>query len=190
MSATLPRSRRPITVDEYHLMAEAGVFGPEERVELIEGELITMPPIGWPHAHAVNVLTRRLVLAFGEDAIVSVQNPVVLRPLSEPQPDFAILRRDSWRRQETPDPADVLLLIEVADSSLAFDRRVKLPLYARHDVPAMWLVDIGHQLVRCHDLLDGGAYTRVVDKRPGDYLELEGFASLRLAVAEIFALPE
>jgi Uma2 family endonuclease len=131
------------TAEDYHRMAEAGILGEDDRVELIEGQIVEMPPIGSPHSGTVTFLTGRLSRALGDRGIVSVQNPIRLSDISEPQPDVAILhpRRDFYRSSH-PRPEDVLLLIEVAETSVDFDRSVKLPLYARVGIPEYWLVDL------------------------------------------------
>jgi len=135
--------RRPLTVAEYHRMGEVGILTEDDRVELIEGELVAMSPIGNNHAGTVNAFTRRLVQVVGERGVVAVQNPVQLDDLSEPQPDFAVLKpRSDYYRRATPRPDDVLLIIEVADSSLAYDRAVKRALYARHNIPEFWIVNL------------------------------------------------
>ena len=124
-------------------MAESGILGPTDRVELIDGEIIDMAPIGCRHAAAVNLLTKQLVDGVGDQAIVSVQNPVVLGDLSEPEPDFALLRPDpNSYRERLPEAGDLLLLIEVCDTTLRYDQRIKAPLYARFGIPELWLVDI------------------------------------------------
>ena len=136
-------ARRPLTVAVYHRMGEVGILTERDRVELIEGELIAMSPIGSKHAGAVNALTRRLVQAMGERGIVAVQNPVRLDDLSEPQPDFSVLKpRPDAYRKATPRPEEVLLIIEVADSSLSYDRGLKRFLYARHRIPEFWIVNL------------------------------------------------
>jgi Uma2 family endonuclease len=136
-------TRRKLDVAEYHRMGEAGILHEDDRVELIEGELVQMAPIGSLHAGTVNALAHLLITAVGQRAVVAVQNPVRLDRHAEPQPDFAVLRpRDDLYRSRTPEPADVLLLVEVADSSLRYDRTVKLPLYAGHGVPEVWIVDL------------------------------------------------
>ena len=122
-------SRHPITVGENFRMGEAGILTPDTRCELIEGEIVDMAPIGPPHARKTNRLADRLSAAVRGKAIVSARNPVVLDDLSAPQPDLALLRcRDDYYAQVHPGPSDVLLLIEVADTSLAHDRDTKLPL--------------------------------------------------------------
>jgi Uma2 family endonuclease len=135
--------RRPLTVAEYHRMGEVGILTEDDRVELIEGELVAMSPIGSVHAGTSNTLTRRLVQVVGDRGIVAVGNPVQLDDLSEPQPDFTVLKpRDDDYRRATPRPHEVLLIIEVADSSLAYDRNVKRSLYARHGIPEFWIVNL------------------------------------------------
>jgi Uma2 family endonuclease len=136
-------TRRPITVSEYHRMGEVGILGERDRIELIEGELVAMSPIGSYHIGTVITLGHLLFSALGERARVSVQNPVRLDEFNEPEPDFALLkpRADAYRDAH-PGPADVLLLIEVADTSLNYDRAVKRELYARHAIPEFWIVDL------------------------------------------------
>ena len=145
-------ARRPLTVAEYHLMGEAGILNEDDRVELIEGQLIAMSPIGSDHSGTVNALNHTLVRAVGDRGVVAVQNPVQLDDLSEPQPDFAILKpRQDFYRRATPLPDDVLLIIEVANSSLAYDRNVKRSLYARHGIPEFWIVNLAAGEVEvCH----------------------------------------
>jgi Uma2 family endonuclease len=136
-------TRRLITVTEYHRMGEVGILGERERVELIEGELVAMSPIGSNHHGTVNKLNHSLVHAVGDRAIVSVQGPVRLDDFSEPEPDFALLKpRPDFYRNSHPGPADVLLLIEVADTSLNYDRAVKRALYARYAIPEFWIVNL------------------------------------------------
>jgi Uma2 family endonuclease len=179
-------TRRKLDVDEYHRLAEAGILGEDDRVELIEGELIQMSPIGSPHAGTVNALTQLLVTAVGGRAIVAVQNPVRLDDRSEPQPDFALLRpRADHYRGATPTPADVLLLVEVADTSGRYDRAVKLPLYARHAIPEVWIVDVESRAIEVHREPEGQSYQKV--SRPGrdDMLSPALLPEVRLTVASI-----
>ena len=143
--------RRRFTWEEYHRMAETGILGPEDRVELIEGEIIVMTAIGLRHASCVAELTRRLVPAIGDRALLWPQNPVRLPRDTEPQPDIVLLRPRADRyTTSSATPEDVLLLVEVADTSYRFDRRVKLPLYARAGVAEMWIVDLGHDVVEVY----------------------------------------
>jgi hypothetical protein len=136
-------TRRPITVSEYHRMGEVGILGDRDRVELIEGELVAMSPIGSYHHGTVNKLNHSLVQAVGERAVVSVQGPVRLDEFSEPEPDIALLKpRPDFYQDGHAGPADVLLLIEVADTSLNYDHAVKRALYARHAIQELWIVDL------------------------------------------------
>ena len=146
-------TRRPLSVAEYHRMGEVGILGEHDRVELIEGELVAMSPIGSYHTGTVIALTEALVLALAGRARVSVQSPVQLDEFSEPEPDFAVLRlRPDGYRDALPGAADVLLLIEVADSSLHYDRAVKHALYARHGIPEFWIVNLNAAEVEvCRD---------------------------------------
>lgn len=152
-----PLRRWRFSVDDYHRMAEAGIFSEEDRVELIEGEIIAMPPIGSPHGGRVNRLNAMLTAAAGDRAVIAAQNPVILGERSEPQPDIALLRpRADFYTDSNPGPEDVLLLIEVADATLATDRNIKVPLYARHGIPEVWIVDILHaQVLRFAEPEDG-----------------------------------
>ncbi len=143
--------RRLFTTDEYHVMLEAGILHEDDRVELIEGEILEMAPIGSFHVGGVNRLNALFTSLLGSRAVVSVQNPVVLDNYSEPEPDLVILRfRADYYASALPTPSDVLLLVEVADSSLKFDRDVKAGLYARHGVPEVWLQDIEHSALLVH----------------------------------------
>ena len=155
----VPLKHRCFTVADFHRMGEAGILGEDERLELIEGEIIEMTPIGSPHGGRVNQLNRLLTQAVGELAVVAVQNPVVLSEHSEPEPDLALLRpRADFYTSSHPQASDVLLLIEVADSSLPTDRDIKVPLYARHGIPEVWIVAIGEHQVLRFALPDQGAY--------------------------------
>ncbi len=151
--------RHKLTVADIYRMLDAGILHEDSRVELIDGELLDMAPIGSDHATTVDRLMKALVLACGDRAIVRAQNPVRLDDLNEPQPDFSILRpRPDGYRHGHPGPADVLLLIEVADSSLRFDRRVKLPLYARFGIPEVWIADLQRRVLERHLSPMGSAY--------------------------------
>jgi Uma2 family endonuclease len=153
-----PRKHR-ITVDEYYRMAEVGLLAPDARVELIEGEIIDMAPIGTDHGSVVSELARLFILAAGDRARVHIQSAVRLDRASEPQPDLAVLvpRMDKYRHVH-PVPADILLLIEVSDSTLRYDRDMKVPLYARHGIPEAWIVDLQNNVLRWYREPQGGVY--------------------------------
>jgi Uma2 family endonuclease len=153
MSATTDGliSRHRLSVGDFQRMAEAGIFQEDDRVELIEGEIVDMTPIGSGHAGAVKRLSNLIKLAVGERAIVSTQDPIMLGEDSEPQPDLALLRpRDDFYADSHPGPEDILLIVEVADASLRYDTEVKLPLYARHGIPEAWLVDLVNKRLLIH----------------------------------------
>lgn len=172
--ASLAVTRHRIDVDEYYRMAEAGILTENDHVELIDGEIIDMAPIGQGHASVVTRLNQSLVFAFGTNALVSPQNPVRLDNLNEPQPDFAVLRprADFYATGDRPGPADVLLLIEVAASSLRYDRLVKLPLYARNGIAEVWIVDLQHRLLTSHRRPGPDGYDDMTTYRRGDTITL------------------
>jgi Uma2 family endonuclease len=147
---TWPRPHR-ITVHDYYRMAEVGLLHPDDRTELIEGEIIDMPPIGSEHAAVVTLLTRRLISAVDDSVEVRVQLPVRFMPRSEPQPDFALVqhRADVYRHGH-PAAKDVVLLIEVSDSTLRFDLEVKARLYAAHRISEYWVIDLVNRRIVRH----------------------------------------
>jgi Uma2 family endonuclease len=151
-----------MTVGEYHRMGDAGVFAPDARLELIEGEIIDMAPIGSRHAGMVRDLMRRLFHAAGPHAIVSCQDPIWLDDNNEPQPDLCLLRpREDLYRPSHPRPGDVLLVVEVADTTLVYDRDIKLPLYARAGIPEVWIVDLATPILQIHRTPAGDRYAEV-----------------------------
>jgi len=144
--------RRRFTLDEYHRMGETGILGEDDRVELIEGEIIEMTPIGSRHAAIVARIQHLFSIRLGDRAVVWSQNPLLLVPQqSEPEPDVMLLAaRPDFYASGLPEPPDVRLLVEVADSSLPYDRRTKLPLYARAGVAETWLVDLEVSRLEIH----------------------------------------
>jgi Uma2 family endonuclease len=135
--------RYRLTVAEYHRLGEMTIFDENSRLELIEGDLIAMPPIGERHAGKTRQLNRLFSARVGEAALVDVQNPVALDRYSEPQPDMALLKpRPDFYESSHPHPEDVLLLLEISDSTLRYDREIKVPLYARAGIPEVWLLDL------------------------------------------------
>ena len=159
---SLPLPRRPFTTTEYHRMIEAGILTEDDRVELLDGEIVQMAPIGPRHAACVNRLNAFLSRKAVRSAVVSVQNPVHLDEYSEPQPDLALLRlRADFYAQGHPSPGDVLIAIEVADTTVESDRKVKLPSYARAGIPESWLVDLVSDRIEVHTQPAGGIYQEV-----------------------------
>ena len=167
------------TVDDYRRMLEAGILTEDDRIELLDGEIIEMSPIGDAHAACVkkgNALFHRLV---GQQAIVSVQDPIRLDNYSEPQPDLALLKpRADFYAQAKPTPADVLLIVEVADSSVQFDRTVKVPLYARALIPVVWLIDLNADAIEVYSQPANGAYQQIQVMRRGDHLTIDSPSGL------------
>jgi len=178
--------RHKLDVSQYHRMGEAGVFEGNERVELIEGEIVEMAPIGDRHAGTTNRLARALFAVVGDRAVVAVGNPVRLDRYNEPQPDFALLRpRADFYETSKPAAGDTLLMIEVAESSLRYDRKVKLPLYARHGVPELWIVDLEGGTVEIYGEPLGDGYAARSRVAPGEVLEPTLLPGVRIAVADI-----
>ncbi len=177
--------RRLLTVDEYHRMGDAGILTENDRVELIEGELVAMAPIGSEHAAATNVLNRLLVVAVGDRAIVSVQNPVRLTQHSEPQPDFAVLKPRDYRAT-LPRPEDTLLAVEVASTSLGYDRTVKLALYARSGIPEVWIVNLAAKEVEVYRASVGDRYTSANTVGQSGSVAIEAIPGVLIPVARIF----
>ncbi len=185
----LDLKRRRFTVTEYHQMAQAGILGEDDRVELIDGEIVEMTPIGARHAECVDRLTDLFFRAFGGAARVRVQNPVRLGERSEPQPDIALVRRKpGFYASGHPGPEDVFLLVEVADSSSDPDRRVKVPLYALAGIPEAWLVDLEQQTITAYADPTPDGYRSVRVFRRGEEVAPGVFPDRALAVADL--LPE
>ena len=186
-TVTAPVRRHKLDVATYNGMNDAGLFGPDDRVELIEGELIDMAPIGQDHASTVNELAETLILACAGAAYVSVQNPIAVDNYNEPQPDLAICRaRPDRYRKTRPGPADVLVLIEVADSTLRFDRTVKLRVYARAGVAEFWLVDLKRRVLEVYRLPVGDQYTAMTTHGAQDTLSLSLAPTIQVSLAQVF----
>lgn len=177
-----------INVDEYYRMAEVGLLAPDARVELIEGEIIDMPPIGLDHAGVVNLLTHLFVRAVDARAVVQPQAGVRLDLRSEPQPDLAILApRSDFYRGKHPAPEDVLLLVEVSDSTLRYDRDVKVPLYARHGIAELWLVDLQHNELHAFRGPQSGQYLDHSVMREAGIARVAGLPGVEIDLSGLFA---
>jgi Uma2 family endonuclease len=176
-------TRRRFDVDDYHRMAAAGILSEDDRVELIDGEIVTMTPIGPRHNAAVDRANRALVTAVGDRAIVRVQGSVRLDRFHEPQPDLTLLRpRPDFYASTLPGPSDILLIIEVADATLEYDRQLKRNMYASAAVPEYWLVNLdAHTIVR-HTNLKGSEYHDVREYRRGDDMPLPTGGTVRADV--------
>jgi len=179
--------RRRLTVDEYHRMGEAGILTRDDRVELIEGELIEMVPIGSDHAGTVNKLNYTLMLALGTRGVVAPQNPVRLSDRSEPEPDFAVLKpRADYYKSAHPTPEDVLLAIEVADSSLAYDSGLKRALYASRGIREFWIVNLIDRVVEVNRKPVGDRYEWTARIEPSGVLDIEALPGVSIPAAQIF----
>jgi Uma2 family endonuclease len=180
--------RHRITVHDYHRMAEVGVLAPDARVELIEGEIIDMAPIGRDHQSIVDQLNRTLVRAVGDAAIVRVQGSIRLSQWSEPEPDLVLLApRADFYRGEFALGTDTLLVIEVSDTTLRYDRDIKAPLYARHGVPEVWIFDAQNDGLLVYGDLREGKYERhVALDRPAS-MPVTRLPSVTLELAALFA---
>jgi Uma2 family endonuclease len=178
--------RHAFTVNEWHIMGDAGLFGENARVELLDGEIMEMAPIGSAHHGCVITVTNMLVEAAERRALVSVQGPVRLDDRSEPQPDIAVLspREDGYRLSHAV-PADILLLIEVADTSFAFDRDRKASYYAASGVKELWIVDLeGDQVVVMRSPSRSG-YRQIHSMRRGERLDIQALPGPSFSVEEI-----
>jgi Uma2 family endonuclease len=163
--------KRRFTVSEYHRLADTGILSENDRVELIAGEILRMTPVGSRHAAAVARATRALVLAAGTQAIVRVQSPIRSDDFTEPEPDLVLVRpRDDFYSAEHPRAADVLLVIEIADSSLSYDREMKARLYARAGIAEYWLSDLSGRTVTAYSAPQDGAYRAVATHAAGERL--------------------
>lgn len=177
--------RRRFNVAEYYKMAEAGVFAPGERVELIDGDVVPMSPMGRRHSSKIGRLNGAFYPLYGR-ALVWIQQPLNISDRTEPEPDLMLLRpRDDFYEAHHPMPPDVLLLVEVMDSSSPYDRGFKLGLYARSGVPEVWLVDIPGRQVETYRRPVGGLYTEIAIRSPGESVAPEAFPEFVVAIDAI-----
>jgi Uma2 family endonuclease len=188
MSAVLEYPQKhPISAEEYLRMGEAGVFAPEARLELIEGEIIEMAPIGPPHLSRVNKLNKLFVQRVGDRAIVSVQNSLVIAERSVPQPDVVLLapREDEYSRS-MPRASDVLLVVEVSDSTLKFDLRTKVPLYARCGIAEAWVVDVNDRVVHVFREPGEDGYRSSASLKAGQAVACAALPDVRIQIDQLF----
>jgi Uma2 family endonuclease len=188
MQAEQPVVRHHLfTIDEFHKMGEVGIFCEDDRVELIEGELIDMSPIGSNHAGTVMWLIALLGTAVSGRAIISPQNPVRLGERSEPQPDVTILRyRSDFYRSAHPQPEDVLLLIEVADTTVRYDREIKIPIYARYGIPEVWLLDLQQERIEIYRQPSSEGYRQLLRPANDERISLSLLQDVSVLVADLW----
>jgi Uma2 family endonuclease len=181
-------ARRRFTVEEFWRMAEAGLFLERPRVELVDGEIVDMTPIGRRHALCVGFLTEWFALRLAGRALLLPQVSLRLAPRTECQPDLVLVRppRAAYRDAD-PAPSDVLLLVEVADTSLGYDRQVKIPLYAAAGVPEVWIVDVVSEAVETHRELAGPRYGAVQRTGRGGSVAPAAFPDLVVVIDDLFA---
>jgi len=181
--AAPPVERFRLSSERYHTMIEKGIFGEDEHIELIEGEIVTMSPIGSEHSGVVDQLSEILVDQLAKRAVVKVQGPIQLDEHSEPEPDIVLSkpRRDYYKRS-LPTPADVLLVIEVADSSLAYDRGVKMPLYAQAGIAEAWIVNLIDRWIEVYRDPSPVGYTTTLKILPGRAIAPQAFADVIVTV--------
>jgi len=179
--------RRSFTVEDYHRMAQAGILSEDDRVELIDGEILKMAPIGSRHAGAVKRLLDKFIhLQAAGKVLLSVQDPIRLGEDSEPQPDLTLLRpRPDFYGSSHPGPQDVLLVVEVAETSATYDREVKLPLYARAGIPEVWLIDLSEERIEIHRHPFPRGYQQVQHLRRGERLAPDALPDVSFAVEAI-----
>jgi Uma2 family endonuclease len=186
--------KRQFTTQDYHQMVVAGILSEDERVELIQGEIVKMSPIGIRHASCVNRLLKLFVQLLGDRVTVIVQNPVVLSNLSEPQPDVALLKpRDDFYATGHPQPQDILLLVEVADTTIESDfaertlreRAIKIPLYASSGISEVWLIDVNELVIEIFREPTANSYQGIQQLQQGE-ISVQAFPDVSFAVEQIF----
>jgi Uma2 family endonuclease len=188
-SESWPATTRPFTVSEYYRMYATGILSEDERVELLKGEVIQMAPVGSRHAACVNRLNSLFAfLAAAQKAVVAVQNPLHLDDYSEPQPDLVLARfRPDYYAAQHPTPQDVLLLVEVSDTSEDYDRTVKLPVYAQAGIPEVWLVDLTRQRLEAYQQPTAQGYREMRWFGPQDRLAPDAFPEVEIPLSQFLA---
>ncbi|MFN6480329.1 Uma2 family endonuclease [Nostoc sp. DedQUE07] len=185
---TVQLLRRKFTVEQYQKMIESGILTEDDRVELIRGEIIEMSPIGTKHAACVNRLINLLVQLLGKRVIVAAQNPVALNDNSQPQPDVALLKlRDDFYATAHPQPQDIFLLIEVADSTIEYDREEKIPLYTQANIIEVWLVDINEEIMEVYQQPTAAGYQLMQKFASSQTLSIPSFTDVNISVNEILS---
>ena len=180
-------STHKFTIQQYHLMYEAGVFAEGDRLELINGEIREMSPIGRKHVACIIRLVKLFEKKLGDQAMVSAQNSVQLNNHAQPQPDIAVLKwRDDFYEEHLPTPDDILLIIEVADSTVAYDRDEKMPLYAANGIPEMWLFNVNKKIIEGYTQPSASGYKRMQRYEQGDALSILAFPDVIFNWSELF----
>jgi Uma2 family endonuclease len=179
-------TKKLFTVDEYYRMADAGILTPQDRVELIDGEIIEMSPIGNRHLGCVNGANAAFSAAFRGKAVVSVRNPLRLNNYTEPEPDVVLLkpRQDAYRRKR-PVAEDALLVLEVADTTLVYDRTVKVPRYAAAGIPEVWIEDLENDVILVFRDPEGNSYKSILRLKRDASVSVQAFPVVIFKVDEL-----
>ncbi|MEW6237047.1 MAG: Uma2 family endonuclease [Candidatus Omnitrophota bacterium] len=179
--------KRLFTVDEYYKMAQSHILAPTEHVELIEGEIFQKTPVSSNHAGTVAYHSELFIYNLKDKVIVWAQSPIRLSQYSEPEPDIALLKpRSDFYKNSHPAPEDVWLIIETEDSSIAYDRQIKMPLYARHGIPEFWIVDLNQKAIEAYSQPSPEGYSLLRTVRPSQSLSPFHFPELDLPVRNLF----
>jgi Uma2 family endonuclease len=184
--ATVNPTKHLTNLDEWRRLGEANIFPPESRIELINGEILEMAPVGFNHSGHLKRVNNVLTILVAGNAIVSVQDPLQLGDLSEPEPDFMLLKPNAdYYSSRHPTADDVLLLIEVAESSLNFDQNQKLRLYARHGIPEYWLLNLNDVCLEVYRKPNGEVYAEKTTLYTGDSVALSQLTDISIKVSDI-----
>ena len=182
-------AKKLFTVEEYHRMGEAGILHEDDRVELIDGEILHMSPIGDHHIGCVNRAITFFVEAFGRRAVVSPQNPVQLSDWTEPQPDVVVLKpRPDFYNGKRPVSSDVLFAVEIADSSLAYDRNIKAPRFAAAEIPEIWIEDLNNQVLLVYRDPAGDRYRTMLTLGANDSISPCAFPDVSFRIADLLGV--
>lgn len=178
--------KKRFTVDEYYRMAEAGILGPEDRVELIDGQIIQMSPIGTRHAARVSRAMAQFNRALGSRAVVGPGSPVQLSDWTEPEPDVVVFKpKADFYEMQKPTPTDVLLVVEVSDTSLHYDMQVKLPFYAEAGIPEVWIEDVSSDVLHVFREPAGNNYGVTLALKRGDVISPLAFPDIAIAISDL-----
>jgi len=181
-----PQPRRlRFSVDEYYKMIELGILKDYEKAEIIEGELIQKMPIGDKHASIVDVLNRFFIKNVSDDVRVRIQNPIRLTDYDEPEPDIVLADLTKYDGKRHPRPPEILLIVEVSDSTLKYDRDTKLSLYAEAEIPEVWIVNLKNDIIEVHQKPSSGIYQLAQIFKRGDVLQSDSLSNLKLEVDKI-----
>lgn len=176
-----------LTVDEYYRMAEVGLLAPDARVELIDGEIVDMPPMGSRHGGTGDLLIHRFMKAVGDAAIVSSQRTLVLGRYDAPEPDLMLLRpRADFYRRSHPTPAEIVLVIEISDSTWRYDREIKAPLYAQHGISDFWIVNLRQQELHCFRSPRHGEFTEIVSITAPIFVPVQSLGDVQVDLTGLF----